>query len=71
MKITFDIPDGQAAQIVEGMCAATGWTAASGVTQAQWAKDAVVKYIKDTAKRGQVKQAMSSIAATVEAASIT
>ena len=71
MKITFDIPDGQATQIVEGICAATGWTAASGVTQAQWAKDAVVKYIKDTSKRGQVKQAMSSIAATVEAASIT
>ena len=71
MKITFDIPDGQATQIVEGICAATGWTAVSGVTQAQWAKDAVVKYIKDTSKRGLVKQAMSNIAATVEAASIT
>ena len=71
MTITFEIPDGQAAQVVDGVCAATGWTAASGVTKAQWAKDAVVKYLKDTAKRGQVKQAMSSIVAAVEAVSIT
>ena len=71
MTITFEIPDGQAAQIVEGICTATGWSAASGVTRAQWAKDALVKYIKETAKRGQMKQAMSSIAATMEAASIT
>ncbi len=71
MTITFEIPDGQAAQLVDGICAATGWSAASGVTQAQWAKEAVVKYLRDTAKRGQVKQAMANIVAAVDAVSIT
>lgn len=71
MIITFDIPDAQQGQIVDGICAATGWSAGSGVTKAQWAKDAVVKFMKDTAKRGQVRQAMSSIAAAVDGVNIT
>jgi hypothetical protein len=71
MKIAFDIPDAQAPQIVDGICAATGWTAAGGVAKGQWAKDAIVKFIKDTAKRGQMRQSMSSIAATIDPVTIT
>jgi len=71
MQITFDIPDAQAAQIVDGLCAATGWTAASGVGKGQWAKDAIVKLIKDTAKRGQARQSMANIAATIDPLNIT
>ena len=71
MQITFDIPDTQAPQIVDGICTATGWTLASGVAKGQWAKDAIVKFIKDTAKRGQVKQSMTSIAATIDPLTIT
>jgi hypothetical protein len=71
MQITFDIPDAQAPQIIDGICNATGWTLASGVAKGQWAKDAIVKFIKDTAKRGQVRQSMTTIAATIDPLAIT
>jgi hypothetical protein len=71
MKITFEITDAQDARIVDGICLATGWTAESGIAKGQWAKDAVVKYMRDTAKRGQVRETMSNIGAAVDAVSIS
>lgn len=71
MQIILDIPDGQAAAIVEGVCIATGWTPSAGQDQAAWAKDALVKFVKDTAKRGQLKQLMGSIATSIDPVNIT
>ena len=70
MQITLEIPDGQANDIMDGVCAATGWTDASGVLREQWLKDALVKYIKDNAKRGQIKKSMANIAATIDPVNI-
>jgi hypothetical protein len=71
MQITFDIPDAQAPQVIDGICAATGWTVASGVAKGAWAKDAIVKYIKDTAKRGQARQAMINATTVIDPLNIT
>lgn len=71
MQITLNIPDGHAGQIVDGICEATGWTAGSGLTKAAWAKAEVVKFVKTTAKRGQVRQSMTTIAAAIDPLSIT
>ena len=71
MKITLDIPDADAGPIVDGLCAATGWTEASGKTKAAWAKDKLVAWIKDTAKRGVVRQSMVNAAAAIDPVTIT
>jgi len=63
MQITLNIPDGNAGDIVDGVCAATGWTAASGQTKAQW--------IKDTAKRGLLRTSHANISATIDPVTIT
>ena len=71
MQITLTIPDTDAPQIVNGICAATNYDAASGKTKAEWAKDKVVTWIKDTAKRGQLVASRTNIVTTVDNISIT
>ena len=71
MTITLNIPDADAAQIVEGICAATGYDAGSGQTQAQWAKAQVVNLVKLTAKRGLWRASQTDINGTVDAVNIT
>jgi hypothetical protein len=66
MQITVTIPDDKAAQIVNGLCAATGWVTESGVTKNQWAKDKLAQWIKDTAKRGLARASMTTIAADID-----
>ena len=71
MNINLTIPDATAPQIVDGICAATGWTAASGSPKAQWAKDKLVLWIKETAKRGLLKTSQASISTTIDPVTIT
>jgi len=66
MNITLTIPDADATQIVDGVCAATGWTAASGKTKAQWAKEKLVQWVKDTTKRGLLKTSQADISAAID-----
>ena len=71
MTINLNIPDAEATQIVEGICAATNYDAASGKTKATWAKEQVVNLIKLTAKRGLLRSSQAAISNTVDAVSIT
>ncbi len=71
MNITLTIPDGNANDIVEGICAATGWTADSGKTKAVWAKEKAAAWIKDTAKRGLLRNSQTNINATIDPVAIT
>ncbi len=71
MDMTLRIPDGRAAQIVDGLCEATGWTAASGVTKGAWAKDRMAEWIKDTAKRGLLKSSHATITSEIDPVHIT
>ncbi len=71
MILTINIPDADAPQIVNGICAATNYDAASGKIKAEWAKDKVVAWIKDTAKRGQLMNSRASIVTAVDNVSIT
>jgi hypothetical protein len=66
MNITLTIPDANATQIVDGVCAATGWTAASGKPKAQWAKEKLVQWVKDTTKRGLLKTSQADISAAID-----
>jgi len=71
MQINLNIPDASAAQIVDGVCRATGFTAGSGLTKGQWAKGKVIEYIKSTAKRGLQMDSADSIKTTIDPVSIT
>ena len=71
MNINIVIPDANAARVVDGICAATGWTAESGKTKAVWAKEKLVQWIKDTAKRGLVRTSLGSIATEIDPLAIT
>ena len=71
MNINLTIPDANAAELVDGICTATGWTAASGKTKAVWAKEKLVLWLKETAKRGLLKTSQTSIATTIDPVVIT
>lgn len=71
MTITLNIPDTDATQIVEGVCAATGWSEASGKTKAAWAKEKLVTWIKDTAKRGLLRTSQTTINTSIDPIVIT
>ena len=71
MTITLNIPDGEAPQIVDGICAATGWTVASGKTKGVWAKERLVLWVKDTAKRGLLRESQTTISGNIDPVVIT
>ena len=71
MQININIPDETMQPILDGVCAATGFDAGGNKSQADWLKDKTVAWIKDTAKRGLLKQAQTTTAATVDAVAIS
>jgi hypothetical protein len=66
MNINLTIPDANAPQIVDGVCTATGWTVESGKTKAQWAKEKLALWVKETAKRGLLKSSQTQISGTID-----
>ncbi|TAL05863.1 MAG: hypothetical protein EPO07_02905 [Verrucomicrobia bacterium] len=71
MNITLNIPDAAAADIVDGICNATGWTVESGKTKPQWAKEKVALWIKETAKRGLLRKSQTTIGGAIDPVAIT
>ena len=71
MQITLNIPDDQAKQIVDGICAATNFDPATSKDPVEWVKDKAVTWLKDTAKRGQLMNLRTNIVAAVDNISIT
>ena len=71
MTLTINIPDAVANDVVNGICAATNYDAASGKTKAQWAKEQLIKAMKSMAANGAVKSAMTTTRATLDAAAIS
>ena len=70
MTMTINIPDAVAPQLVDNICAATNYDAASGKTKAQWAKEQVIRTLKSLATNGAVKTAMTTTKATLDGAAI-
>lgn len=71
MTLQLNITDDSAQPILDGVCAATGFDANGPKTQADWVKEKTVAWLKDTAKRGLLKQAQTTTSATVDAVAIT
>jgi hypothetical protein len=70
MTLNINIPDAVATQVVDGICAATNYDAASGKTKAQWAKEQLIRTMKAMATNGAVKTAMTTTKATLDGAAI-
>ena len=70
MTLTIDIPDGVATQVVDGICAATNYDAASGKTKAVWAKEQLIRTLKNMATSGAARTALTNSKAAMDAAGI-
>jgi hypothetical protein len=70
MTLTINIPDAVAPAVVDNICAATNYDAASGKTKAQWAKEQVIRTLKQMATNGAVRTAMTETKATLDGAAI-
>ena len=71
MKMSFDIPDAKAGDMINGVCKLTGWTTESGKTKAAWVKGQTVQWLKETAKRGLLKASQETINAEIDPVTIT
>ena len=71
MTVTFTIDDATAAQVITGICTATGWTSGSGITQGQWVKNSTINWWRAIAKVGLAHAAAAPTNATVDGTSIT
>ena len=71
MTLNINIPDAVAPQVVDGICAATGYDAASGKTKSAWAKEQLIQRMKNLAFSGAGRAAMTTTKAALDAAAIT
>ena len=70
MTLNINIPDAVAPQVIDNICAATNYDAASGKTKNQWAKEQLIRTLKSLATNGAVKTALTTTKATLDGAAI-
>jgi hypothetical protein len=70
MQLTINIPDDVAPQVVDGICTATNYDAASGKTKGQWAKEQLIRTLKGLAVSGMARSSVTTTRATLDAAAI-
>jgi hypothetical protein len=70
MTLNINIQDAVATQVVDNICTATNYDAASGKTKAQWVKEQVIKSVKNLATNGAVKTALTTTKTTLDGAGI-
>ena len=70
MILSINIPDDVAPQVVDGICAATNYDAGSGKTKAVWAKEQLIRTLKNLATSGAVRAAMTTTKAMLDDAAI-
>ena len=71
MNINMTIPDASSGEVLDGIAQATGWTTESGKTKAQWAKEKLAQWVKETTKRGLLKTSQADIGAAIDPITIT
>jgi hypothetical protein len=70
MTLTINIPDAVANDVVNGICAATNYNAASGKTKAAWAKEQLILHMKRVAANGAMRSAMETTKTALDGAAI-
>lgn len=50
-RLTIDIPDAQTARVINAVCKDSGYDPASGLSKAEYAKLAVISWLKSCVKR--------------------
>jgi hypothetical protein len=64
-QITINVPDAQLSRVLDAFAAVYGWTAASGLTKAQLAKEQLKKYMLDTVRQYEAQAAYQQAADAV------
>ena len=67
-QIILDIPLGVTNRVLDAIAAAKGWTATSGLTKAQFAKQYIVRHIKDIVQDYEMNAAGDIARTTARAA---
>lgn len=70
MTLNINIPDAIANDVLDNICTATNYDAASGKTKGQWAKEQMIRIMKNVAANGAMKNAQNTTKATLDAAAI-
>ena len=70
MTLTINVPDTVAPAMVDNICVATNYDAASGKTKAVWVKEQVIRTMRNLAANGAAKQALVTTRADLDAAAI-
>jgi hypothetical protein len=72
MTLTLTIADNTEGQrILDGLCSATNYNPASGVTKAAWVKEKLIAYLKQFAIRGEFKTTADTIKTAIDGIVIT
>ena len=70
MTLTINVPDTIAPAMVDNICVATNYDAASGKTKPAWVKEQVIRTLRNLAANGAAKQALVTTRADLDAAAI-
>lgn len=72
MTLTITIADNTDGQrLLNGLCAATNYDPASGISKGDWVKDKLSAYLKQFAIRGEFKETADTIRTEIDAIVIT
>jgi hypothetical protein len=64
-SITITIPDTAINRVQDGFAYELGWTSELGVTKAQFTKQQVIKFMKQTVKNAEINQSNLSTSSTI------
>lgn len=74
-QVTITIPDDKIARVRDAFANEYGWTAELGITKAEFTRQQIIKFIKQTLKNNegniQAGQARQTVEADIEGMSIT
>lgn len=71
MQITLTIADpNDATRLLNDLCSATKYDPGSGITKADWLKQQMALWLKQTAKRGEFKDTAAVISTAIDAINI-
>lgn len=62
-NITINVPDAVAPRVLDAVAARYNWTAESGMTKAQFTKDWIMRWLKETVKmhEGQIASGAATV----------
>ena len=72
MTLTLTIADNTAGtRLLNGFCLGSNYDPGSGITKADWVRQQLALFLKQTAKRGEVRADSAAISTAIDAIAVT